>query len=51
MCTYVLVLLEFHTGWFGIVSTNSAYNTVGEKVTNTGGVGVTPPFLPYEQSP
>ena len=50
-CTYVVVLLEFHTGWFGIVGTNSTYNTVGEKVTNTGGVGGTPPFLPYEQSP
>ena len=50
-CTYVLVLLDFHSGWFGIAGTNSAYNTGGEKVTNTEGVGGTPPFLPYAQSP
>ena len=46
-----MVLLELHTIWFGIVGTNSAYNIVGGKVTNTVGVGGTPPFLPYEQSP
>ena len=45
-CTYVLVLLEFHSGWFGIVGTNSDYTTVGKKVTNTGAWGAHLPFYP-----